>query len=202
MAAGKVLIGFSKPYVAVYQNNNGVITYTNGQILARGVSVETELQTGSESRFYADNVQAESGGGVFTGGQATLTVDGLFMESKRLILGLPEARKITVNETQVDIIDYGDSANPPYMGVGFITQYMSDGVITYTPTMFRKVKFQTENLVANTQGEEIEWQPQALIIALMRDDSAEHNWKSEGADQDTEEEAEAVLKVLLGITEE
>lgn len=34
MANGKVITGFSKPYVALYAANNGSPTYTSGQPLA------------------------------------------------------------------------------------------------------------------------------------------------------------------------
>lgn len=39
MANGKVITGYSKPYVALYNNNGGTITYTSGMPLARGVDV-------------------------------------------------------------------------------------------------------------------------------------------------------------------
>ena len=45
MANGRVCTGFSKPYVALYNEASGVITYSGGMILARGVSVEIEPDT-------------------------------------------------------------------------------------------------------------------------------------------------------------
>ena len=63
MANGQVITGFSKPYVAVYNANDGSPTYSNGMAMARGVSVSIDLETGDTEDFYADNVLAESAGG-------------------------------------------------------------------------------------------------------------------------------------------
>ena len=54
---------------------------------------------------------------------------------------------------------------------------------------------------ATTQGEEIEWQTQALTLDLMRDDSPNRRWKRVGAAQETEVKAEEVVKALLNIEE-
>ena len=201
MAAGKVCTGFSKPYVALYNSAAGVITYSQGIILARGVSIELALETGSDNKFYADNVEAEVAGGTFSGGTATLTVDGLLEDARKLIQGLPAPVQITVGEKQVDVYNYGEIMRIPYVGIGFVVRYQSDGVVTYAPTILTKAKFQTPSLSAATQEAEIAWQTQTLVADLMRDDSADRLWKREAEDQGTEAEAEAVLKAMLGITE-
>ena len=74
MANGKVITGYSRPFVALYNNNEGTITYTSGMPLARGVDVSVEAETGDAVNFYADNVMAESVGGVFTGATITMTL--------------------------------------------------------------------------------------------------------------------------------
>jgi len=38
-AAGRVITGFSKPYVAKYSVVGTTVSYTDGMVLARGVSV-------------------------------------------------------------------------------------------------------------------------------------------------------------------
>ena len=200
-AAGRVCTGFSKPYVALYANNGGTVTYSQGQELARGVSVNIEPKTGDDNTFHANNVSAESAPGIFTGGTVTLTVDGLLDEAESLILGLPEPTQVTVDEQPVDIYAYGEAMDIPYVGIGYIARYMSDGVTTYVPTVLTKARFATPSEEAATQEEQIEWQTQELSAELMRDDTAEHNWKKRGAAQATEAEAEAVLRQLLSITE-
>ena len=92
MANGRVLTGFSKPYVALYSHSGSTVTYTSGQILARGVSAEIEPDSNDdENIFYADNVASESVAGEFTGGSLTLTVDGLLTNAEKLLFGLPVA---------------------------------------------------------------------------------------------------------------
>lgn len=193
MAAGKVLTGFSLPYVALYSANGGTVTYSSGQKLARGVSVELEPTVGDNNNFYADNVIAETAGGIMTGGQVTLTVDGLLETAEKLILGLPDA------DTN-DWIHYGDAMSIPYVGIGFICRYQSEGVVTYTPVVLTKARFQTPSLSANTQEEDIEWQTQELVADLARDDTASHDWKLVGEAQTTEALAEGMLKTYFNIT--
>lgn len=201
--AGKVCTGFSKPYVAKYAAGDGTPTYSSGQDLARGVGVQIEPETGESNVFHADNVEAETSPGTFSGGTLTLTVDGLLAAARSLIMGLPEPSQITVApETQVNVYKYGDNMQIPYMGVGFIVRYMSGGVITYAPYVLRKVQFQTEGLEANTQEDEIDWQTQELTASIFRDDSANHEWQWIGEDQNTEAEAYAVLTTILGGAEE
>ena len=193
MAAGKVLTGFSLPYVALYSANGGTVTYSSGQRLARGVSVELEPTVGDNNNFYADNVIAETAGGIMTGGQVTLTVDGLLETAEKLILGLPEA------DTN-DWYHYGDAMSIPYVGIGFICRYQSEGVVTYTPVVLTKARFQTPSLSAATQEEDIEWQTQELVADLARDDTASHDWKLVGEAQTTEALAEGMIKTMFNIT--
>ena len=193
MAAGKVLTGFSLPYVALYSATGGTVTHTSGQKLARGVSVSLEPTVGDDNRFYADNITAETAPGLMTGGTVTLTVDGLLEAAEKLILGLPES-------DANDWYHYGDQMDVPYVSIGFICRYQSDGVVTYTPVVLTKARFQTPSLTANTQEEEIEWQTQELTADLSRDDTANHDWKVVGEAQTTEALAEAMIKAFLNIT--
>ena len=195
MAAGRVTTGFSLPYVAEYAAEAGVVTYSNPTKLARGVRGQIEPEVADNNDFYADNVKAESIDGTFTGGTLTLEVDGLLAAAEKLIFGLPDAA--TVNGITVQ--QYGDEADPPYLGVGFIYRFMSGGVTTYVPIVLTKVKFNLPTNEAQTQGEEIDWQTQELTGQIMRDDSTNHNWKMVGtATYSTEADAETALKTILG----
>ena len=110
-AAGQVKTGYSLPYVAKYAANNGSITYTSGQKLARGVSASYDIETSDDNKFYADNIEAENDSGVFQGGTLNMTVDGLLAASERLIMGLPDA------DTSTGLTAYGDSQKIPDVGV-------------------------------------------------------------------------------------
>lgn len=192
--AGKVATGFSYPYVARYNVNEGVISFSDAMELARGVSVNVSPTTSDSNKFYANNQEAESGPNRFTGGTATLTVDGLLVAAERFIMGLPAAG-------EDGWTDYGDSAVIPYVGIGYIARYMSGGVESFTPTILVKTKFQQINSDLATQEEEIDWQTQELTADLFRGDNTNHSWKYLGADFATEAEALAALRTKLGITE-
>ena len=199
MANGKVVTGFSKPYVALYDANNGSPLYTSGMPLARGVSVSLETESGDGVNFYADNITAESTGGMFTGATATLTVDGLKDAARKLIMGLPTPDTITVGTQTVSYYSYDDRQQIPYVGIGFIVRYMEQGVTSYAPVFFPKSAFNVEGLEATTQGEEIEFQTTELTATIMRDDSANHSWRKIAVDQSSESAAEDVLKAFMNI---
>jgi len=193
MAAGKVMTGFSLPYVALYEANGTTVTHSNGQRLARGVSVSIEAEAEDSNIFYADNISAESAPGIFTSGTATFTVDGLKLAAEQLIMGIPEA------DAQ-GFIHYGENLTIPYVSVGFICRYMEDGVTTFTPVILTKVRFVTPGIEAQTATETIEWQTQELQATLLRDDTQNHDWKLVGSQEVSEAAAEAKIKAFLGIS--
>lgn len=191
-ANGRVITGFSKPYIANYAASGTTVTYSGGMVLARGVSVSLAPESADDNKFYADNVTAETAAGVFTGGTATITVDGLNPDARALAYGLPEAGS---DGWTAD----GDTTNAPYVGIGYIVRYMSGGDVIYVPTVLAKTRLSIPTEEASTQEDEIDWQTTALDFTLMRDDSANHNWRFIGADFTTEEAAEAALMTKLGI---
>ena len=199
-ANGKVLTGFSNPWVALYSAVGNVVTYTSGAVLARGVNVTiTPDDVNDDNIFYADNGPAETDPGVFAGGDLTLTVDGLLEASKRLVMGLPAAEATSVGGDSVDVTHYGDSQAIPYVGVGFVCRWMSDGVTTYTATVLNKVKFNQIDTSAETQEAEIDWQTQEITGRILRSDNANHDWKMESEDLADEATAVATVKALLGV---
>lgn len=197
-----VTTGFSKPYVAEYKNTSGAVSYSDGMLLGRGVSVESEIDVADDNNFYADNVIAETESTQFTSGNLTVTVDGLGNDAATLILGLPETESVTVNETPVNIQHYNDDMDAPYVGFGYIRRVMYQGDTQYIPIVHPKVKFSLPSDSVATQEDQIDWQTQELSATLMRDDTAKRNWKLEGAPQTTEALAEAVIKELLDIAGE
>lgn len=192
MANGRVITGFSKPYVALYGESSGTVTYTSGMVLARGVEVQIEPESSEDNNFYADNIVSETGAGIFTGGTVTLTIDGLKDAARKLILGLPEA-------DEAGWTAYGSEMSIPFVGVGFIVRYQEDNVESYVPIILNKVAFTVPNLDAATQEEDIDWQTQELTATIFRDDSANRNWKLVGTAVATEALAEAAIRTKLDI---
>ena len=197
MANGKVITGYSMPFVALYAAANGVVTYSGGIPLARGVDVSLSVEGGGDNDFYADNVKAESDTQTFSSGTLSLTVDGLKAAARKLISGVKTTRKEGTGDTAISFDVYDDKQEMPYVGVGFVVRYMEDGVATYAPIIIKKVKFSPEGLDAATQEENIDWQTTKLEASIMRDDTANHEWKLIGEDQTTEEAAVAAYKLVL-----
>ena len=197
MAAGRVLTGFSMPYVATYSASGSTITYTGASQLARGVSVAIAIESGDGSTFYADNVAAEGTGGVFTGGTVTLTVDGLKDAARKLIEGLANPTEVTVGSDTVDVYSYDTDQVIPYVGIGFVARYMENGVTTYVPVVLTKCQFDVDGMEAATQAKSVEFQTQELTATIMRDDSAKHCWRKIAEAQETETAAVAVITALL-----
>lgn len=197
-----VTTGFSKPYVAKYENTSGTNTYTGGMLLGRGVSVESEVETADDNNFYCDNTIGETETTQFTTGSLTVTIDGLAIDAATLILGLPTPESVTVEtSTQVDIQHYNNKMAAPYVGFGYIRRVMYKGKTQYIAVMHPKVKFGLPSDSAATQEDQIDWQTQELSASMLRDDTEAQDWKLESEPVDTEASAEAVIKKLLNITE-
>lgn len=189
-AVGKVVIGFSLPWVAKYSESDGVVTYSNAQRLARGVSVSAETDSSDNNNFYADNIIAESDAGTFSGGTVTLTVDGLFQDAEKLIQGLQAANT-------AGFLVYDDNQAAPYVGIGFVIKYMSEGVTYYTPVIFTKTRAGQLSISAETQGESIDWQTAEVPFSIFKDDTSAHAWKMVGGDLADEATAEAAIKTFF-----
>lgn len=195
-----VTTGFSKPYVAKYANAGSTVTYSEGQILARGVGLELEINTAEENNFYADNVTAEVEPARFVSGRATLTVDGLDNKAATLVYGLTPPTTIQVAEKPVQIQGYGEN-DPPYVGLGVVRRTRMNGVTEFWAVILPKIKFGVPSETMNTQGESIDWQPQEMNATILRDDTDAGLWRYVNATGlPTEAEAEAVIKAFFSIT--
>ena len=201
LASGAVITGFGYPVVAKYAASGSTVTYSNGQDLARGVRVSTSIETlGEDNIFYANNEAAEVAPLRFRRGTATLTVDGLLVAAEKLILGLPNARSLTVGSGTVSMEDYGDDQEIPYCGVGYVIRRQSAGVEYYQGVVYTKARFSQFEPGAETQGEDIDWQTTELEATLLRDDTSKHNWKSVSEPLATALEAYNAVRVSLGMS--
>lgn len=193
MANGRVITGFSKPFVALYSASGTTVTYTGGIPLARGVEVQIEPESTDDNRLYADNFVAENEPGTFSGGTATITVDGLKDAANKLIFGLPTA-------DEQGWTNYGNDQAVPYVGFGCVVRYQEEGVVSYVPLVLTKIQFNEASMQAATQEDTIDWQTQELTAQIFRDDSAKQNWKKLGAGVATEAAAETAMKAALGVS--
>lgn len=201
MANGRVGTGLSGLVTAIYSNDGTNITYTGTKMLARAVSINVEPDdAGTDNVFRADNRDAETQADTFAGGEITVTVDGLLDEIEQQVFGLPAPEDVTIGDQTVKVTKYGDSMNIPYVGVGFVRRFMSDGETTYVPFILLKTRFNQPTIGAETGEEETNWQTQELSGRVMRSDDAQRNWKFKGEAQATEAEALQIVWTLLGGT--
>lgn len=192
-AIGKVITGFSKPFVALYSATGGAVTYSSGQELARGVSVQITPEVSDPQNYYVNNTIGETIGGEFTGGTATLTVDGLLQSALKLVTGAP-------TPDSDGFLNYKKDTQAPFVGLGFIIRYISGGETSYTPVILTKAVLKPLTISANTQGEEIEFQSQELEFTLSRDDTSDAVWQKMGGEVQTEADAIAIIKDFFNIS--
>lgn len=173
-----VTTGFRNIYVATYSNTGQKVTYTGLAKLARARSFTLSVDASEDNNYYADDALAETESGAnFTSGTLELTVDGLSGEEEALLFGLPDEQTVQVNESPIPVLNYGDGMDPPFLGVAGIKRYQLNGVVSYRPIVLPKCQFVLSGDSANTAEETIEWQDQTLNANVMRDDTANRNWK-------------------------
>lgn len=187
-------IGVSKPYVALYSAENGIVTYVSGQILAKAAELATTMNSSSDNNFYADNAISETDK-EFSNGTGTLTVDDLMQEAGKLILGLTQT-EYTNGDSKVTINHYDDDMESPYLGLGIIIKLRRNKVDKYRGVIYKKVSFNIPSEAVTTQGATISWQTSALPFTIERDDSEKHEWMIDGV-FDTEDDAFEWIKSVL-----
>lgn len=193
-------IGLSKPYYAIYSNTGSTVSYADGGLLGKAVELSMELEGADANILYADNGPAESAS-QFAGGTLTITTDDLLPEPTAAILGLTLA-EITNEQIETATpkeLVFGDAQVIPYVGFGVIVKKQQNNATKWMGIVYPKVQFSNPGIEATTQGETIEWQTPELSATIMRDDSAAHVWCRHSL-LDSEADAEAYVKGLLGIT--
>lgn len=195
-----VTTGFSEPYIAKYSNTGTTVSYSGGMKLGRGVSMSIDVESADDNNFYADDIVAETETGTMTSASATVTVDGMEPEVAAFALGLPAATQETIGESPVDVYDYDDRMNPPFLGLGVLQRVMLNGVQYWVPIVFTKVKMNNPSDEANTQEDQIDWQTQELEMTILRDDSANRRWKRVFERQTTKAAALNIITTYLKVS--
>lgn len=187
-------IGLLKPRVAKYNNTNGTVTYSDGQILAKAIEHDLALNNADPVILYADDGAAESVGG-FSSGTLTLTVDELPIAEAGLIYGITPEDVTTPEGT---VLTFDDNMAPPDLGYGVIVPVIRNNARSFMAVLLRKVKFAIPGDTFTTKGETIEFQTPQLTATVMRDDTATHAWRK-WATFATEAAADTWLNTQLNI---
>lgn len=194
------IIGLSKPYFGIYNENGGNPTYSNGGLIGKATEMSLELEGAEANILYADNEAAESDN-QFAGAGLTLSTDDLLPEPMLAILGLKQEAmdidEITTSSPQWII--YDDDQEIPYVGFGGIIKVKQNNAVKWIAVVLTKIQFANPGIAAVTQGETIEWQTKELTANVMRDDSAKHRWQMMSTPMDTEADAELAIKKMLNI---
>ena len=203
LAKGQVVTGFAYPVVAKYSANGGVVSYSDGMDLARGVSIKPNIEVYDEKNFYANDVVSESAQARFKSGTLGLTVDGLLIAAERFLMGVPstDVETVTVGSGQsassVAVTGYGADQDIPYVGLGVVVTVQSNDVEYYIGVVYTKTRFEQFAVSATTRGEEIDWQTTDLSAKVHRDDSTKHYWQRVTELLETKLEAYNAVRTML-----
>ena len=192
-------IGLSKPYYAIYDVEENVVSYSSGGLLGKYTELSIELEGGDSNILYADDAPAESDK-TFAGGTATVTTDDLLASVMLPILGLksePISDSVTPDAAW---LVFDDDQEIPYVGIGGVIKKKVSGKTKYVGFVLDKVQFANPGVSAVTQGETIEWQTHTLTADIMRSDKEKHPWYRMTTELESAAEAEAAVKAYLAIT--
>ena len=189
-------VGLSKPFYAMYAMSSGSVYYSSGDVLAKAVNADIAPDTGDANVFYADNGPAESAA-VFSGGTLTLDIDHLSYSVAGALLGLTPTQSSTPSGGYV--LAYKAGTVAPSVGVGLVFKNIVGGSAEYVGVVLHKVQFNVPELSQATQGESIEFTAPQLTATILRDDTTDEVWKTEGYFS-SESDAVTFVKGILSIT--
>lgn len=195
------IIGCSQLKFAKYSNSGTSVTYSDGGVAAKLVSLEISINAATDNDFYADNAVDETDR-VFAGGTLTVGTNDLTDAVSKAILGLQEAALETISgvtDTGVKEIFFDGRQVIPWLGLGMVVKHQRAGAAAWTAIILPKVMFAVPNDAAETQGKTISWQTPSLTASITRDDSANQVWKKQ-ATFTTEAQAVAYIDARLNIS--
>ncbi len=193
-------VGLSRPYIALYHNDNGAVSYSKGRRLAKAVTTSYTPDTSDNNELYGDNGPAESDK-QFSGGTLNTGITELSVEDAALMYGL-EVTDVTLPGDEAPSgkeISFGGDSDIPYLGYGVIDKKIIDGKTKFMAVLFTKTQFNYPGDDYETQGKTINWKTPSLTATVMRDDTPTADWRK-WAIFDTEEQAAKYLEQRLNIT--
>lgn len=192
------IVGCSYFKGGIYNNNEGVITYSSQAVIAKLVRMNIDLEESDDNEFRADNGVDETDT-TFAGGNYEVVTNDLTDEMSALILGLQQntlGNISGITDTGVKEIVFDDRQNAPYMGVGNVVKHKRNGVYYYKAIVLTKIQFKTPAESWETQGKTITWQTPTIRATIMKDDSEHHMWKRVSTFT-TEAQAIAYINAML-----
>lgn len=179
--------GLSKPWIAKY--NPETDRYTDGFKCGKAISTSV-VPNYNETSLYADNQQTENVT-EFKNANVTLGVDRMPIQAASTVFG-----HSTGDGGEV-VSKTGDESN--YVGYGFITAEMLDGIKRYQACLIRKVKFKEGEESYDTKGDSIVFKTPSLSGTAMG--TSKTDWRKKSPYFNTEDEADEWLKIQLNVKE-
>lgn len=198
------LIGVSKPRIALYANNNGVVTYSDGMLMGKAVEMSADVNYSGNNDFFADNALDETAN-EFSDGTITAKTNNLSQDVCQKILGL-DTQELTgtaaidgVTDTGIQENIYNNKQTTVYTGVSWVEMWRVGGQTVYKGVVYTKVAWNIPANAATTKGAQIDWQVPEITGKIMRDDTSDQNWKRDAGMFTTEAQADTYCKNRLNI---
>lgn len=180
--------GLCNPWMAKY--NPTTKKYTNAFKCGKAISTAVTPNY-NEASLFADNQQVENVS-EFKNATVSLGVDRMPVEAAGVMFGH------TVGDTGEEVSKTGDFGN--YVGYGFITSEMLDGVKKHRACVLLKVQFKEGEESFETKGDSIVFKTPTLSGLALANDEGE--WRKKSPQFDTEDEADKWIQVELGVVEQ
>jgi len=139
------------------------VNYTSGMVMSYAIKVDLSIEI-NEGKLYGDNRIIENLK-EFKGGKITLNGDHLSYEVLLLILG---HKLETITGGGQKLTAKGDDEGE-YVGVGFYSTAIRDGVKKYRAIWLHKVKFGIPNESLETKGDSINFQTPTIEGSILTD---------------------------------
>lgn len=180
--------GLSKPWIASL--NPETNTYTGAFKCGKAVNT-TVTPNYNEGQLFADNQQTENAK-EFKNAAVAMGVDSLPAKATEVMFG----HKVEEDGTEVSNAE--DEA--AYVGYGFITTEMQNGVKKYRACLLHKVKFTEGEESYTTKGDTITFSTPNLTGIAFANNTGD--WRTKSPYLDTEAAADAWIQEKLGVKEQ
>lgn len=189
--------GLKYPVVARYNENNGVVTYSDGMPLGAGISVRINLTHNNERLYGNDTVILTDK--TINGGTVALNMTNLTDAVKVAVLGYTEGDEIDAITHAKELIK-NTLTEPPYVGFGVYGESKDDNNIPYWRAIWiKKTQFTQPSEEYDTKTGNATFKTPSLEGEIMK--AADDGWVSEGTFS-TEAGAIAWLNSKAGISDE
>lgn len=156
-------IGLYGVFYSKCVKSGGVVTGYDGSVkmMGKAISAGFEPNTPDENPLYANNGIGENDISTGSGGELTMTLDRLTLDTAADLFGTTvEDVEVTVDGQSVngkEIAYKGDEVSVP-VGAAYIKMQQEDGARSHEVVFYREVEMSRPSEDAQTMGESLEWQ--------------------------------------------